>query len=74
VKIVATLPPMHAGEMLREEFLKPMDLTPYKVAKACGVPRTRIEMNLQTRYDIHMAERAIAGDLTAIRKFKREAA
>jgi antitoxin HigA-1 len=43
MKIVATLPPMHPGEMLRGEFLKPMDLTPYKVAKACGVPRTRIE-------------------------------
>ena len=43
MKIVATLPPMHAGEMLREEFLKPMGLTPYKVARACGVPRTRIE-------------------------------
>ena len=42
MKIVAKLPPMHPGEMLREEFLKPMDLTPYKVAKACGVPRTRI--------------------------------
>ena len=42
-KMVATLPPMHPGEMLREEFLKPMGLTPYKVAKACGVPRTRIE-------------------------------
>jgi addiction module HigA family antidote len=43
MKIVATLPPMHPGEMLREEFLKPMQLTPYRVAKACGVPRTRIE-------------------------------
>jgi addiction module HigA family antidote len=43
MKIVAKLPPMHPGEVLREEFLKPMDLTPYRVAKACGVPRTRIE-------------------------------
>jgi len=43
MKIVATLPPMHPGEMLREEFLKPMGLTAYKVARACGVPRTRIE-------------------------------
>jgi addiction module HigA family antidote len=43
MKIVAKLPPMHPGEMLREEFLKPMGLTPYKVARACGVPRTRIE-------------------------------
>jgi addiction module HigA family antidote len=41
--IVATLPPLHPGEVLREEFLKPMGLTPYAVAKACGVPRTRLE-------------------------------
>jgi addiction module HigA family antidote len=41
--IVASLPPLHPGEVLREEFLKPMQLTPYAVAKACGVPRTRIE-------------------------------
>src|SRR5260370_2237189 len=41
--IVATLPPLHPGEVLREEFLKPMELTPYAVAKACGVPPTRIE-------------------------------
>ena len=102
MKIVATLPPMHPGEMLREEFLKPMELTPYRVAKACGVPRTRIErvvreelgitadtalrlakffgttvgfwMNLQTGYDVRMAQRAIAADLEAIETFKQAAA
>lgn len=37
------LPPIHPGEILREEFLLPMELTPYSVAQACGVPRTRIE-------------------------------
>lgn len=37
------LPPIHPGEILREEFLHPMELTPYAVAQACGVPRTRIE-------------------------------
>ncbi|WP_022723912.1 HigA family addiction module antitoxin [Rhodopseudomonas sp. B29] len=37
------LPPVHPGEILREEFLIPMELTPYAVASACGVPRTRIE-------------------------------
>lgn len=41
--VVATLPPLHPSEVLREEFLKPMGLTPYAVAKACRVPRTRIE-------------------------------
>ena len=43
MKIVAKVLSMHPGEMLREEFLKPMGLTSYKVAKACGYPRTRIE-------------------------------
>ncbi len=42
-KIVASLPPMHPGEVLREEFLIPLHLSAYAVAKACGVPRTRIE-------------------------------
>ena len=37
------LPPLHPGEVLREEFLVPLKLSPYAVAKACGVPRTRIE-------------------------------
>jgi antitoxin HigA-1 len=42
MNIVKTLPPMHP-EMLREEFLDPLGLMPYAVAKACGVPRSRIE-------------------------------
>jgi addiction module HigA family antidote len=37
------LPPIHPGEVLREEFLVPMQLSPYELARACGVPRTRIE-------------------------------
>jgi addiction module HigA family antidote len=43
LQIIATLPPLHPGEVLREEFLVPLKLTPYAVSKACGVPRTRIE-------------------------------
>jgi addiction module HigA family antidote len=43
MEITATLPPMHPGEMLREEFIEPLGLSAGKVAKACGVPRTRIE-------------------------------
>lgn len=37
------LPPVHPGEILREEFLLPLNLSPYAVARAVGVPRTRIE-------------------------------
>lgn len=35
--------PIHPGEMLREEFMQPLGLTPGKLARALGVPRTRIE-------------------------------
>jgi addiction module HigA family antidote len=37
------LAPMHPGEVLREEFLAPLEMSPGALAKACGVPRTRIE-------------------------------
>jgi len=37
------LAPVHPGEVLREDFLGPMNLSAYAVARACGVPRTRIE-------------------------------
>ena len=40
---VLTLAPLHPGEVLREEFLKPLGLSPGAVARAIGVPRTRIE-------------------------------
>jgi addiction module HigA family antidote len=36
-------PPIHPGEILREEYLAPLQLKPYTLAKKLGVPRTRIE-------------------------------
>jgi len=36
------IPLPHPGEVLREEFLEPMGLTVYALAKALGVPRSRI--------------------------------
>jgi addiction module HigA family antidote len=36
-------PPLHPGEVLREEFLVPLGLSPGSLAKAMGVPRTRVE-------------------------------
>lgn len=41
--MIGPLPAVHPGEVLREEFLEPLGLSPYAVAKAIGVPRTRIE-------------------------------
>lgn len=37
------LTPIHPGEVLLEDFLKPLNLTAYAAAKAMCVPRTRIE-------------------------------
>lgn len=37
------LPPLHPGEVLREEFMEPHGVSAGAVAKACRVPRTRIE-------------------------------
>ena len=39
---MATLKPVTPGELLLEEFLVPMALTQYRVAKEIGVPAKRI--------------------------------
>ena len=36
------LPPIHPGEILNEEFIKPHDLSQYRLAKEIGVPARRI--------------------------------
>jgi addiction module HigA family antidote len=36
------LPPLHPGEVLREEFLGPLGMSAYALAKALRVPLTRI--------------------------------
>lgn len=38
-----SLPPVHPGEILREEFLVPLKMSAGALAKKLGVPRTRIE-------------------------------
>jgi addiction module HigA family antidote len=43
------LAPIHPGEILREEFLVPLDMTPYALAKLCHVPRTRFERLVHER-------------------------
>jgi addiction module HigA family antidote len=37
------LKPRHPGEVLREEFLVPLKMSAGALAKACDLPRTRIE-------------------------------
>jgi antitoxin HigA-1 len=82
------LKPVHPGEILREEFMKPLGLSMNKIAMDLRVPVTRIAeivaerrsvtadsalrlaryfknsptfwMNLQSRYDLEVAEDEIA--------------
>ena len=52
-------PPIHPGEILLEEFLKPFGISQYRVAKGVGVPPRRIN-------EIVHGRRAITAD-TALR-------
>jgi addiction module HigA family antidote len=54
-----TLSPVHPGEILLLEFLEPMELSQYALAKAIGVPPRRIN-------EIVLGKRAISAD-TALR-------
>ena len=49
------LPPIHPGEILLEEFLKPLGISQYRLAKEIGVPAQRIG-------DIVAGKRAITAD------------
>lgn len=42
MQISGELPPIHPGEILNEEFLQPMKVTQYRLAKAIGVDPRRI--------------------------------
>ena len=53
------LPPIHPGEILMEEFLKPMKLSQYRLAKDISVPARRIN-------EIVHGKRSISPD-TALR-------
>ena len=83
--------PIHPGTILLEEFLKPMDISQYRLAKDTSVSARRINeivhgkrsitadtalrlgkffnmtpqfwMNLQSRYDLEVAEDNLAGKL-----------
>lgn len=41
--------PIHPGEILREDFLVPMELSAYALAKAIGVPESRLSAILHGR-------------------------
>lgn len=80
--------PIHPGEVLREDFLAPLKMTPHALSKALRVPPARVNdivrevrgvtpdtalrlarffggdaqswLNLQTAYDLKLAEKAAA--------------
>ncbi len=82
------LPPVHPGEVLLEDFMKPLGLSQYRLAQELNVPALRINqivhgkrsgtadtalrlaryfgtsanvwMRLQARYDLEVAEAALA--------------
>lgn len=84
-------PPIHPGEILITEFLEPMGISQYRLAKDIGVTARRINeivhgrrsitadtalrlgrffgmeaefwLNLQTHYDMEVAQEALAGRL-----------
>jgi addiction module HigA family antidote len=57
--MAAKLPPVHPGEVLLEEFLEPMGLSQYRLAKDISVPPRRIN-------EIVHGKRAVTAD-TALR-------
>jgi addiction module HigA family antidote len=56
------IPPIHPGEILLEEFLDPMGISQYRLAKDINVPAVRIN-------DIVLGKRGISAD-TALRLAK----
>jgi antitoxin HigA-1 len=56
---VRDFPPVHPGEILLEEFLKPMSISQYRLAESIRVPARRIN-------EIVLAKRGITAD-TALR-------
>jgi addiction module antidote protein, HigA family len=53
------LPPVHPGEVLLEEFLEPLDISQYRLAKDISVPPRRVN-------EIVLRKRSVSAD-TALR-------
>ena len=43
------LPNVHPGEILLEEFMKPLEITAYRLAKEIEIPQTRISQILKKK-------------------------
>jgi addiction module HigA family antidote len=49
---MAQLPNIHPGEVLKEEFLEPLGLSGYRLARDLGIPHTRVHEILHARRSI----------------------
>lgn len=49
-------PPVHPGELIRQEWLEPLEMTPGRLARALGVDRQRV-------YEIVGGKRSISADM-----------
>ena len=95
---MAALEPVHPGEILKHDFMEPLELSATSLARAIGVTPARVNeivrrrrgitaetalrlaryfntdaqswMNLQTRYELALAERTAHAALQAIRPRK----
>ena len=89
----------HPGELLREEFIEPLELTVAGVARATGISQPTLSqvvngrrpltsetalrlgrffgvdaqwfINLQSHYDLRLAERRLATELKALRPMEK---
>lgn len=96
-----SLAPVHPGEILLEEFIKPYGLTAGRVAARLHIARPRIEklvrgqtpitidtalrlerlfgasaqfwLNLQNSYDLDIAQRGVASDISSIEPYESAA-
>ena len=46
---MSKLPNIHPGEVLQEEFLKPMEISAYRLSKDIGIPQTRTSEILKNK-------------------------
>ncbi len=49
-------PPVHPGEVLRQEWLEPLGMNPNRLAKALGVPRQNV-------YEIINGKRGVSAEM-----------
>jgi len=69
------LPPIHPGQILRDEFLSPHRLTPSAVAAALRLGKffktgAAFWMNIQARYDLETAEDVLAPEIKKIASYE----